>query len=256
MVHWKAPSPAAASSQVSRPTQAELLEIVRLNRAFTVKGYYDSPASQKRCLALIDLQLRSLPPEHPELVSTRRLLAESFRSTHQYEKAAEQYSALLKVYQRVMGADDPETLSCQKDLNNVLRELAWTEEDMRSWQTKYKEKSQELGMEHPEVLTIQSMIAGNLMVLSKFREAEKELRFLVNAQRKTPQEGANSITQSLTDLASCLNAQGKRMEAAEFAHEVEWIVADTPRMNPWYAERVTSLLKAIDAGRIRHRLKS
>lgn len=255
-MHWRVPPSAASASQVRRPTQAELLEIVRLNRAFTVKGYYDSPASQKRCLALIDLQLRSLPPEHPEVVSNRRLLADSFRSSHQYEKAAEQYRALLKVYQRVIGADDPVTLSCQKDLNNVLRELAWTEEGMRSWQTNYKEKSQELGMEHPEVLKIQSMIAGNLMVLSKFREAEKELRFLVNALRKTPQEGANSLTESLIDLASCLNEQGKRIEASEIAHEVEWILADTPRMDQRCADSVTSLLKAIDAGRIRHRAKA
>lgn len=256
MVHWRAPQSAAPASQVRSPTQAELLEIVRLNRAFSVKGYYDSQASQKRCLALIDLLLRSMPPEHPEIVSNRRLLAESFESSHDYAAAAEQYRELLKVYQRVMGADDAETQRYQKKLDETLRYLSMAEDEIQRSRTWYEEESKALGPEHPQVLLIQSVVSSKLMSLSKYHEAERELRLLISALRQKPEDGKNLLAESLIDLAGCLNAQGRRIEAAEIAHEVEWIVADTPRMDHRYADSVTSVLKAINAGRIRRRVKS
>lgn len=229
VAHRRVPDKTAPVKHVRMPTQAEQMEIIRLSGETGLTGSHDSEASQKRCLALIDLQLRYMPPEHPEVVNNRKVLARSFNSSHRYAEAAEQYRALLKAFQRVMGPEAPETLECQTNLKSMLDHLSESEKRLQECRDSYQAQSLALGKEHPQVLRLQTELAERLLEMSKYEEAERELRFLVNVQRKMQKDIDDTANQNLLNLAVCLKEKGQRKEALEIVEEVEWIVADFPR---------------------------
>ena len=56
------------------PTLAELLEIERLGAELRRSSFSIGPAdADRRLRSVIDLQLRYMPPEHPEVVAYERL---------------------------------------------------------------------------------------------------------------------------------------------------------------------------------------
>lgn len=255
-------SNAVPAKQVRMPTLNELLEIEFLGSELRKQsrggygGLYIEPASLDRHYRrLIDLQLLYMPPEHPEVVYSRRDLARVLERKGAYAEAAEQYRILLKVYQRVMGEDAPDTLNCQKDLERAILHVTQAEEAEQRLREEYKRQSLARGKEDGRVLMIKAEIADQLMAQSKYSEAEGELRPVVDLQRKTQEDTHGLVDRNLVNLVECLEAQGKRLAALKFVQEIEWLVADSPGIDPWCCERATNLRAEINARRIKRRVK-
>lgn len=244
------------AKQVRMPTQAELLEIEHLRRQVGYSGWRpDSQATRKRGLALIDLQLRYMPPEHPEVVFHRHDLARSFEWSEMYVEAAEQYRVLVKTYERVMGVDAPETVEYQKKLKEMLRQQEKVVEAEQEHRKSYQKAVLALGHEDAEVLKFQAALASNLMSQSKYQEAERELRAMLDIQRRTQKDPYRLFARSLVSLTESLGAQGKWQAALEMVQELEWFLAESRETDTWWSDRVVSAHAHIAAARNKRKVK-
>ncbi|WP_395736433.1 tetratricopeptide repeat protein [Prosthecobacter sp.] len=263
--HRRAHAAHAPSRHVRMPTLDELLQIECLGMESKRYEFWVGRMPQysvnedANLRKLLDLLLLYVPPEHPEAVSCRTQLAHYLEQAGRFAKAAEQYQILLKVYQRVMGPDEPETTSLQKDVARVMQILTRSKAEEREWRWEYGKQVATLGKEDLQVLHAQSRIADQLVVQSKYPEAEIELRSVVKALvQKQGERNAEMLVRNMGKLAMCLASQGKRNEALEFVREIEWLQADTPEMEPWLSEvsyELQDLRNTINAGRIKRRAK-
>lgn len=256
VTHRRVPDKTAPVKHVRMPTQAELLEIVRLSHELRYSYHGRDPVNlDRRYRALIVLQLRYMPPEHPEVVFNREGLAEVLRRSGRCLEAAEQYGILLNIYQRVMGLDAPDTMTCQKNLSDMLREANEPEKAEEILRQLSRKLSVDLGERHPEVMKLRTEIADQMMLQSKFQEAESELGAVLEIQRKKQESNHVIPAQTMCKLVLCLVAQGKVKEASAYDQEIEQLKIEAQREDPKFADRMAMLRIDIEAAQNRQRVK-
>ena len=118
----------------------------------------------------LDLQTE-LGPDHPDTLTTRHNLANSYRSAGRIEEAIALEQAVLADRERILGPDHPNTLTTRHNLASSYWSAGRVEEAIALQQAVLADSERILGPDHPNTLTTRHNLASSYRSAGRVEEA-------------------------------------------------------------------------------------
>ena len=184
---------------------------------FTLGATYEDlglyPEAQKHAARSLELRRREFGDEHPDTISSLRLVASLQWYQGKYAEAEALMTKLLPLQQRLAGEEDPFTLGC---LNMLASSVAY--------QGKYAQAEplftrllaldrKVLGAEHSQTLYVMNNLAAIYFRQGKYAQAEDLHARALAIRRRVQSEDHPGTLTSWSNLGEVYLAEGKYAEA-------------------------------------------
>ncbi|MDH6589942.1 tetratricopeptide (TPR) repeat protein [Streptomyces sp. SAI-133] len=158
--------------------------------------------------------------DHPDVLTSRRNLANALDNLGRYQEAADLHHQVLAERERILGPDHPQTLTSRDNLADSLRNLGRYQEAANLHQQGAADSERILGPDHPQTLTSRGNLANALNDLGRYQEAAVlQRQVLADSERILGPDHPDTFT-SRGNLADSLNALGHNQEAAVLQRQV------------------------------------
>ena len=196
-----------------------LASISRLANALSDLGEQD----EAEILHQEELELRQRASRQTLVgtLASMNKLANDLYVQGKYRDAEELHRDILRIQQRTLGEEHAETLLSK---NNLANDLFWQGEYHEAEQL-HREVlnaySRERGENQPGTLLSMSNLARTLLRQRKYAEAEVLFRQVFDSRQSIISQSPREILWAVEGLAACLEARGKKDEAAAILKERE-----------------------------------
>ncbi|HEV2374139.1 MAG TPA: tetratricopeptide repeat protein [Streptosporangiaceae bacterium] len=232
---WRSGNPAAAErlAQASLNRAADRLGpdhpatlVARSQLAQVVALTRYAEAEHMLRQLLIDQQ-RILGEEHPDTMTSQRVLARLTGLQGRYVEAEHMYRGLLADRQRLLGDEHPETLATRHGLAGMVERVGNHAEAEQMFRDLLGDQQRILGEDHQECLEIRSGLVRTIEDQHRYQEAEQLYQQLLADDQRVlglDHPGTLNTRQSLARIAA---AQGRLDEAKQLYQQ---LLADRQRI--------------------------
>ena len=231
---WRGGNPIAAERLASAATPA----ISRLNphhpASLAVRSQFAQAVALSRDAEaeqlfrqLIDDQQRVLGSEHPDTLTSRRLLARLAGNAGRSQQAEDMYRQLLADDKRILGEEHHETLFTRHGLAWAVMLHGRPEEAEPMFRSLLNDQRRILGDDHQECLAIRHGLARSLEEQHKYQDAEQMYRQLFVDDQRILGADHTSTLHVLQSLARIVAIQGRSQEARQLYSQ---LLADSQRV--------------------------
>jgi serine/threonine protein kinase/Tfp pilus assembly protein PilF len=184
--------------------------------------------------AVLDHRRRVLGESHPDTLMSMNNLGHLLRTQERLDEAEPLYREALAGRRRTLGYDHPDTLISVNNLGGLLRARRQLNEAEPLWRDALERRRRLLGEDHPHTLLSMSNLSVLLEDMGKLDEAESLARQAVAKARENPGLGRRhpQTLRSAGLHARCLDALGRRAEAAAVRREFELTPPTTAASHP------------------------
>jgi eukaryotic-like serine/threonine-protein kinase len=167
----------------------------------------------------IEIQRRTLGPEHPDTLNSMNNLASDLRQEGHYTEAERLDRETLEIRRRVLGPEHPKTLGTISNLAAVL----WDEGHLAEAEKLIREaldiQRRVLGPENPVTLIMMDNLAVDLDEEGHYAEAEKLNREALDIRRRILGPEHPDTLLSMENLGADLGSEGRYPEAEQLDRE-------------------------------------
>lgn len=157
--------------------------VLRSLRASVRLREYRASQAEAEYQQILDIQLRTLGPDHPDTLVTRGALA----AVHTFlarRTAVDEYRQVLEARVRILGPDHPDTLQSRNHVASALAYLKMSAEAEAEYKQVLNEQLRILGPDDWQTLLTRSEIIGLLRNQGRYAEAEAQYRQIFDSQMR------------------------------------------------------------------------
>jgi eukaryotic-like serine/threonine-protein kinase len=180
----------------------------------------DFPGALEQFQRTLELDRRTLGPEHPTTLETHDALAQAHVEMSRFDDARREFQAVLDAAGRAFGPDDLRTLRTVFNLASVDRLAGRHRQALERFTHVAERRSAILGPDHPDTLSARNSAATCADELGEHDAAAETYREIIEAQRRTLGEDHPHTLATRNNLADALMADGRVEEASEILAEV------------------------------------
>jgi tetratricopeptide (TPR) repeat protein len=180
-------------------------------RVYYYQGQYQDAEGVLR--KVLEIRDKALGPNHPDTLTTRRVLAIALVGEGKYAEAEIEYRALTTLTEQVLGREHPDTLMTRNNLALALADQGKYEEAEAEDREVISLEEKVLGSEHPVTLTTRSNLAFALDDEGKFAAAEEEDRIVLQLREKVLGPEHPDTLQTRHNLALVFYDRGEYAQA-------------------------------------------
>ena len=230
----------AAAGLAGGPGELEpVLLRLRCGRSIYLNGLGDS-AAQAIAVGepLVEDAERLLGPDHPDTLTSRNNLTESYVAAGRYAEAIPLFEQTLAHRERLLGPDHPQTLTSRSNLAAAYRAAGRYAEAIPLHEQALSAMERVLGPDHPATLTSRNNLAGAYREAGRYAEAIPLFeQTLADKERVLGPDHPSTLT-SRSDLAGAYQEAGRYAEAIPL---FEQTLADMERvLGPDHPHTLTS----------------
>jgi eukaryotic-like serine/threonine-protein kinase len=155
----------------------------------------------------------TLGPDHPDTLSSRNHLAESYLLAERSFEALTLCKSTFKLMELRLGPDHPETLSCGNNLGMAYAKMGRTREAIALLESTLKLKKSTLGPEHLDTLTTMSNLGSALSDAGRINEALPLFKSVLELRESRLGPDHPHTLQGRNNLAFALTGAGRCAEA-------------------------------------------
>lgn len=159
-----------------------------------------------------------LPPEHPDLVSTKKALAMSLLTIGRHAEAVEHLRDVLELQTRTIGPDAPDALDTRGTLAGALIRAGKGTEALQEAETSFAGFRALKGADHPATIMAETFLGGALLRAGRGEEGERRLVEVLDRALARGRDARNSA-----EIASALLAE--RYASTNRPEEAERVLA-------------------------------
>jgi CHAT domain-containing protein/Tfp pilus assembly protein PilF len=197
---------AASSKQKQSSTQEEATRLMNEAVGLYKKGHY-SDAIRLAARAL-NLEEKSLGPNHPDLVASLINLASLYTEIGAYAKAEPLFQRALEIVEKTPDPDPAEFASLLNNYAYFHNQQANYEEAESLYQRALEIREKSLGAEHSDVALSLNNLAGVASLKGDYDKAEQLYTRALNMLENLPDTKPQDLARSFNNLADLYDRKG------------------------------------------------